>query len=81
LNQVDAYIVQPLVMGRQVHLHPVMVIITFLIMGELLGFAGVILAVPTAAVVVTLVDEFMSKKPPQDSSGVYPPLPSADWQK
>jgi len=61
LNQVDAHLVQPLVMGKQVHLHPIMVIITFLIMGELLGFAGVILAVPFAAVIVTLVDEFAPK--------------------
>ena len=76
LNQVDAYIVQPLVMGRQVHLHPVMVIITFLIMGELLGLVGVLLAVPTAAVLVTLVDELVTKKPTQEAYDVHPSLPS-----
>lgn len=58
LNQVDAYLVQPLVMGKQVNLHPVLVILTFLVMGKLLGFIGVLLAVPTVAVLVTLIDEF-----------------------
>lgn len=58
LNQVDAYIVQPLVMGQQVNLHPIIVILTFLVMGKLLGFAGVLLAVPTVAVLMTLIDEF-----------------------
>jgi predicted PurR-regulated permease PerM len=63
LNQVDAYIVQPLVMGQQVRLHPVVVILTFLVMGKLLGFIGVLLAVPAAAVLVTLIDEFTPKDP------------------
>jgi predicted PurR-regulated permease PerM len=63
LNQVDAYIVQPLVMGQQVDLHPVMVILTFLVMGKLLGLVGILLAVPTVAVLVTLIDEFTEQDP------------------
>lgn len=63
LNQIDAHIVQPLVMGQQVNIHPVMVILTFLVMGRLLGFIGVLLAVPAAAIIVTLIDEFTLKEP------------------
>ena len=63
LNQVDAHLVQPLVMGREVNLHPVMVIVTFLVMGKLLGLIGVILAVPTAAILVTFLDEFVVQTP------------------
>jgi predicted PurR-regulated permease PerM len=59
LNQIDAHIVQPLVMGQQVNIHPVMVIVTFLIMGKLFGLIGVLLAVPAAAIIVTLIDEFL----------------------
>ncbi len=77
LNQVDAYIVQPLVMGQQVRLHPVVVILTFLVMGKLLGFVGVLLAVPTAAVIVTLVDEFTFNDPPKDAPDVEPKLLSS----
>ncbi|MBE9009929.1 AI-2E family transporter [Pseudanabaenaceae cyanobacterium LEGE 13415] len=58
LNQIDAHLVQPLVMGRQVHLHPVVVILAFLVLGKLFGFLGVLLAVPAAAIVMTLFDEF-----------------------
>ena len=63
LNQLDAHLVQPLVMGKQVDLHPVVVILVFLMMGKLFGILGVILAVPAAAVLVTLVDEFIPKNP------------------
>ncbi|WP_250635702.1 AI-2E family transporter [Nostoc piscinale] len=61
LNQIDAHIVQPLVMGQQVNIHPVMVIVTFLVMGKLFGLIGVLLAVPAAAIIVTLIDEFALK--------------------
>ncbi len=62
MNQIDAHIVQPVIMGQQVDLHPVMVIVTFLVMGKLFGFIGVLLAVPAAAVIVTLIDEFTLKQ-------------------
>lgn len=61
LNQIDGHLVQPLVMGRRVNLHPVVVILSFLVFGELLGFIGVLLAVPAAAFLVTLVDEITAE--------------------
>ncbi|MBV8884432.1 MAG: AI-2E family transporter [Chroococcidiopsidaceae cyanobacterium CP_BM_RX_35] len=67
LNQIDAHLIQPLIMGRQVHVSPVMVIVSFLVMGELFGFVGVLVAVPAAAVVVTLVDEYTPKERQQDA--------------
>lgn len=70
LNQIDAHIVQPLVMGRQVNLHPVMVILTFLVMGKLLGFFGVLLAVPIAAIFVSLIDELTAEEPTSDEAAV-----------
>lgn len=72
LNQVDAHLVQPLVMGREVNLHPVMVIVTFLVMGKLLGLIGVVLAVPIAAILVTLLDEFLGQNP--DSQEIVKPV-------
>jgi predicted PurR-regulated permease PerM len=56
LNQIEGHILQPLVMGREVRLHPAMVIVSFLLFGTLLGFVGVLLAVPAAVVVATLTD-------------------------
>jgi predicted PurR-regulated permease PerM len=65
LNQADVHLVQPIVMGQRVNLHPVMVILAFLVMGKLLGLVGVLLAVPAAAVLVTLIDELTSPEPTQ----------------
>ena len=60
-HQIEAHIISPMVMARSVQLHPVMVILAVLAMGDLLGVAGVILAVPIAAVVTVLLDELYVK--------------------
>ena len=61
IHQIEAHVISPMVMARSVQLHPVMVILAVLTMGDLLGFAGVVLAVPTAAVVTVLLDELYVK--------------------
>jgi predicted PurR-regulated permease PerM len=61
IHQIEAHVISPMVMARSVRLHPVMVILAILVMGDLLGLAGVILAVPTAAVVTVLLDELCVK--------------------
>lgn len=61
IHQIEAHVISPMVMARSVQLHPVMVILAVLAMGDLLGFTGVILAVPTAAVVTVLLDELYVK--------------------
>jgi predicted PurR-regulated permease PerM len=63
LNQVEGYILQPMVMGREVKLHPAMVIVSFLIFGALLGVVGVLLAVPAAVLFATLLDEWFPDDP------------------
>lgn len=68
LNQVDVHFIQPIVMSQRVGLHPVVVIVAFLIMGELRGLVGLLLAVPIAAVIVTLVDELTPEEPAAEVS-------------
>ncbi len=72
LNQVEGNFLRPLVMGRAVHLHPAVVLISLLVLGTLLGVVGLILAVPAAVVVATLVDELTAEKRPERT------VPSAD---
>jgi predicted PurR-regulated permease PerM len=48
----------PIIMGREMKLHPVSITFFALAMGKLFGVAGAILAVPTAAVSKILVEEF-----------------------
>lgn len=52
---VEGNILQPTLVGERVRLHPVWVIFALLAGGLLFGFAGVLLAVPVAAVVGVLV--------------------------
>lgn len=49
LHQIENHIVVPNIMGHTIDLHPVLVIISLLIGGQLYGIAGMILAVPAAA--------------------------------
>jgi predicted PurR-regulated permease PerM len=50
VQQIDNHFISPLVMHRVVKLHPVMVMVALLLGGTLFGFFGLLVAVPTAAV-------------------------------
>jgi len=64
LNQIEANVLQPLVMGRQVRVPTAMILVSFLVMGMLLGpVVGALLAVPAAVLVGVLLDEFAENKP------------------
>jgi predicted PurR-regulated permease PerM len=58
-QQFENHVLVPKLMERQVGLSAVMVIIALLIGGNLLGIAGAILAVPTAAIIQVLFSEWM----------------------
>jgi predicted PurR-regulated permease PerM len=51
----ESNVVAPLVMSRKVDLPPVLTIMAVLVMGKLLGGAGLIVAVPTLAVIMVVV--------------------------
>ncbi len=55
LHQVENHIVVPNIMGHTIDLHPIMVIISLLIGGQLYGIAGMILAVPVAALLKVIL--------------------------
>jgi predicted PurR-regulated permease PerM len=49
-NQTEAHILQPLVMRRFVHLHPIVTVVAIAAFGELWGIIGALVAVPLCAV-------------------------------
>lgn len=59
-QSLEATVITPRIMGRQLSLHPVIVIISILIFGQLWGFLGLLLAVPIAATLKVLIDEFIA---------------------
>jgi predicted PurR-regulated permease PerM len=62
----EDYIVVPKVLGHAVGLSPLVVLVSVTAIGLLLGGIYVLLAVPIAAVLVTLVDVIVRDKDPAD---------------
>jgi predicted PurR-regulated permease PerM len=54
-NLLEGYVLTPRLVGDRVGLHPVWVLFALLAGASLFGFLGVLIAVPTAAVVGVLV--------------------------
>jgi predicted PurR-regulated permease PerM len=59
VQTLEAVVFTPTIMGREVELHPVVLIIALLLCGKLLGVLGLILAVPIAATIRILAREFL----------------------
>ena len=57
----EGTVITPRIMGKGLGLSPVMVILSILICSQLLGFLGLLLAVPIAATVKVFIDEFLLK--------------------
>ncbi len=55
IHLIEGNLVAPLVMSKKVDLPPVLTIMAVLVMGKLLGGAGLLVAVPTLAVVMVVV--------------------------
>jgi predicted PurR-regulated permease PerM len=49
------------VMGDKIGLHPVAIILAILVFGKLLGFLGILVAVPLASVIMVLLSEVMTR--------------------
>jgi predicted PurR-regulated permease PerM len=58
-QQLESQVLVPRIMSRQLGVSPVTVIVALLIGGSLLGIVGAILAVPTAAILQVVANEFI----------------------
>ena len=61
VQQIESNLVVPLVMAQRVKLHPAVVAIGVVVVGQLFGFIGLFVAVPILAATVILVDELWVK--------------------
>ncbi|MED9852926.1 MAG: AI-2E family transporter, partial [Succiniclasticum sp.] len=53
----DSQVLQPVIMGRKIRLHPVVILLALMIAGKLFGILGMLFAMPVAAVYRVLYDE------------------------
>lgn len=61
-QQVENNVLQPLVYGRSVRLHPLVIFLAVLAGGELLGILGALLAIPVAEVIRILGAEWLASR-------------------
>ncbi len=62
VQQVEGNVIIPLVMSQTVRLHPAVIAIGVLVVGQLFGVAGLFVAVPILSLLVITVDEFWVKQ-------------------
>jgi predicted PurR-regulated permease PerM len=63
VNQLEAHILQPLVMGRAVSIHPLAVVLAISSGGVLAGIVGALLAVPTVAFLNNAFQVLLARNP------------------
>jgi putative heme transporter len=63
VNQLEAHILQPLVMGRAVSIHPLAVVVAISTGGVLAGIVGALLSVPTVAFFNNAFQVLLAKEP------------------
>lgn len=56
VQQLEGSLITPQIMGKRIHTHPVMIIMVILISASLFGFLGILLAIPTYAVLKVLIE-------------------------
>jgi predicted PurR-regulated permease PerM len=77
-NQIESHLLQPLVIGRAVRLHPLAIILVLAVGGVIAGIPGAIVAVPAAAVITYAAPFLRGTGPPAESdSPADPGAPAA----
>jgi predicted PurR-regulated permease PerM len=69
-QQFESNVLVPLVMGRTLKLHPVLVIVSLLAGAEVAGFIGIILAVPIAVVLQEVLVHLEDRKKTRSSLNI-----------
>jgi predicted PurR-regulated permease PerM len=62
IQQIESVLLTPVFMRLTTNLHPAVVLISLLIGGKLLGFVGIIIAVPAAVMLQELADSWSNEK-------------------
>ena len=69
LHAMNAYLVEPRILGDRVGMHPVLVIASLFIFAKFLGFIGLLIAVPVTAIVLMFLREWYGRSTGQRTDG------------
>jgi len=64
LHLIESKYLMPAILGRQLGLHPVLIIFALLVGAEFLGLIGMFIAVPVLAAIKFLITDYRSRVPP-----------------
>jgi predicted PurR-regulated permease PerM len=81
VNQLEAHILQPLVMGRAVSIHPLAVVVAISTGGVLAGVVGALLSVPTVAFLNNAFQVLLAEEPEEAAKESDDTLIQADKDK
>lgn len=70
----ESSIIQPNVLGKQVHIHPLAILSSFIFFGGVFGFAGFLLAVPIAGTIRAAL-HYMNEQNEMNDSSTEIPIP------
>lgn len=74
LQFIEGNIFQPIIMGKQLEIHPLIIIVSILFFGSLFGTLGVIFASPIAAVIKVLITFYKEKRDSEPEMSGSPPI-------
>ncbi len=62
IQQLESNVTMPVIMSQRVRLHPAMIAIGVVVVGQLFGFVGLFVAVPILSLITICVQEFWVKE-------------------
>lgn len=71
LHIIEVYVLTPMFIGEKIGLHPVVLILSLFLFGYFLGFIGLLISIPAAAIIIVSVKEWeMNRKKEIKQEGV-----------
>ena len=81
VQQLESNVLEPIILGRAIALHPLLIVASIMAGSLVLGILGAFLAVPVAAIAARVIDELRDDRdPPQDDDDGGGPIHAAAVQ-
>jgi putative heme transporter len=68
VQQLESNVLEPVILGRAIHLHPLVILVTITTGAVVFGILGAFLAVPVAAVIAEIVEDVRGEDPDEDDA-------------